>query len=575
MAKKYNYFDDDIEVEEKKPKIEFDLIYVDRSARRRPEDIKPKSSVTKEKKEHKKSNIKLPNIKVPSVKVNMPSRDEVLKKINAGSSKATSLIKRVKNSNPSTMSRKHRWILAILIILAFAIIIGVTVWSTLSIVTKEAKNQADFQAAAGKVCMEYEETYGAASFENLSDKGITGARMTGLCYIRDLDFNNDKQSELLICYLQGKTYNYEIWGYSGESFVMLHKAPLHQTEKVSDHAWFTIYTKNGQNYIVEHDKKNVKKATIYELKGTKFVKKEDVSFDIESGDYRIKGKPMPDAFERVKMGVISTHEASTMSERIQDKADGFIGKRAKNNGHTQKVNMMNAYYDVILDYNNKYGEAKFVEGNSVDYIDGLAYVTLIDFNDDDVDELVLAYRRPVNTKSLNYNGDYVATTVDRYFCDVYSWNGTNAWRVYQQEGLGNMLNDEAQRYILFKHSSGKTMLCFSTFKTENYGRIIEASSKVLKFNGQIFKPSMKAWYRTDYGYTEYRLNGTYVNQYQFKQRGAYEVPFFDGSTTLKNSDYTIVYLQTDKNNDSRIDNIVPNTVDAIKKINKGYEPSNK
>lgn len=550
MAKKINYFDDDYD--NQNSSVDFNLITVDRAKR--------KQSVAR--------NSKAENKPVDS------KNAVVLSKISTKNAKK--IIKSIaQKSDPNKMTAKQRWLLLLAFIIILAIIIVVTVFSTLHIVTDEAKRQSEFNDAAGIVCMDYEETYGPAGFDNLHNKGILGCRMTGLCYVRDLDFNNDNRSELLLCYRQGTKYNYEVWGYSGDQFVMLHQAPIHQTEKESDHAWFTIYTKNGHNYLCEHDPENVKKAEILELKGTKFVHKDTVSFDTSDGIYSVKGKKQPDSFERIKMAVINSHEASTLSEKIQDKVDKYIGKTKPNTGHAQKVNMMNAYYAIVMDYNNKYGEAEFVDGKTVDYIDGLAYVSLIDFNNDDVDELILAYRRPINTKMLNDRGEYVATTIDRYFCDVYAWNGTNAWRVFQQEGLGSMLNDKAQKYILLKHASGKTMLCFNTFTKENYDRVIEGSSKILKFNGQTFKATTKAWYRDEYGYKEFRYNGKYVNQYTFEHDGGYQVPFFDGKEILTDSDYTVIYLQTDKDNDQRINNIVSNTVDTIKKLNKGYEPENK
>lgn len=601
MAKKYNYFDDEYEStmdrsrkkiqskvdslleddgEKSASSVNLDLFTVER--RNRPQTTEPKKKKAAREIKLPAINIKKPNrsSREDKKKDNTPSTTENAKEIlsNAlvlakiGSKKAERFVKSAaKQAKSSRLATKHRVIIAIMIIVVLVVAMVVTVFSTMNLVSKETKRETEFNEAAAKVCTSYEEDFGACNYEDLEEYGVEGYRMTGLCYVREMDFNDDKTSELLVCYNRSGEYYAEVWGFDGDEFVQMYKGLFVQTDDVKDDVWFTIYTDKGKSYICEHSRDDVKKVTVLAFRGKKFSKKTVCTYDPASEAYTIKGDVDLDSFERIRMSVLRNRGAVDLADSVQDIVYNFTGRGKGEGILTDRQQMLNEYYGVVEKYIDTYGKTEYVSKNSIAYMNGVSYVDLIDFNNDDKEELIIVYRKPVNYRQDTYDGSYVSYTENKYFCEVYSWNGANAWRVFQREGLSEIMDDNINQCLMIYTGSDKKQLCFNTFKFENYSRTMYASSKFVKFDGEKFVDGFRAWYSNDYGYHEYRINGEYVSEATFRDKKGYQAPFFDGTETYDSKKYTIIFVQSDKAHSSRVGGMADKTAENIRKLNKNYE----
>lgn len=523
MAKRYNYFDDDYEAPKKK--IDIDKINLENAV--------------------------------------------ALAKI--GSKKAKRVVKSVTNEAKKIEISRKQGVISLLIIVAILVLsVIITVFATMHVIHKENKREEAFNSAAAEVCATYEGRFGICNVESLTPYGTQGYRMTGLCYARELDFDSDKRSELLICYNRGGEYVAEVWGFDGDKFVKLYENTLVQTDDVKDDVWLPVYTKDGKSYLVEHDKDDMSKASILVLKGDKFKKKTACTYDSATEQYSIRGKNS-DLFERIKMSVLREYTANMLNDLVQNTISKFDGKDHSAMVEKSKSdNMQTAYYDIVDNLISLYGAPELVKKDGLAYVGGVAYVDMIDFDNDDTKELLVVYRRPVVTRTTDYTGNSISVTVDEYFCDVYCWNGTNAWRVYQKENLSEFVNDNKQAYFIIKNNPKIKELCFNNYTYANYGRTVEGTSRIMKYDGEKFIPSLKAWYKNDYGYMSYKLNSEHVYESKFVADGGYSVPFFNGEDKYDEDKFTVIYVQTTGNNADKVNGLVDTTNDNIKKLNKMY-----
>lgn len=500
--------------------------------------------------------------------------DDAIALARIGSKKAKKVVKSVaKETKKIEISRKQGIISLLLIIAIFVLSVVITVFSTIHIINKETKKEEAFNSAASEVCATYEGKFGVCNIESLNRFDVKGYRMTGLCYARELDFDMDKTSELLICYNRGGEYVAEVWGFDKDKFSKLYENSIVQSGDVKDDAWLTIYTNDGKSYIVEHDSEDSTKATILALKGDEFKKKSSCTYDYATELYSIRGKENTDSFERVKMTVLREYTANMLSDTVQATISKFDGKNHNTVvEQTDSDNILSAYYDVVNNLISLYGSPELVKKDGLAYISGVSYVDMIDFNNDDVKELMVVYRRPVVTRVPDNTGSSISITVDKYFCDIYCWNGSNAWRVYQKEGLSEIVNTDKQAQVIIKNNAKSKELCFNTYSYANYGRTVEGTSKIMTYDGEKFTPSLKAWYRNDYGYMSYRINDEYSYESNFITKGGYSVPFFNGEETYNKDKFTVIYIQTDNQHEDRVKNLVDTTNDNIKLLNKTYMP---
>lgn len=459
-------------------------------------------------------------------------------------------------------------VLILVVIIVFAAMIAVVAVQ----MNTENRRISKFNADAGKVCADYISSYGNCSYENLySNYGIQGYRMTGLSYAREMDFDDDGKSELLIGYNNGGVYFVEVWGYnSDDEFVSLFRQKATQTDDKADDAWITIYYHNSKYYIGVHDESDITKVDLYTLKGDKFDKKTSCTYDPQAEAFVVKDEINYTDFERIRLSVLREEKAVVTADLVANVIDGFSNSEtepaAAVNG-AQSLN--NAYYSIISEYNQKYGIASYKQDNGIAYLEGLAVVRLIDFDGDDTDELMLIYRKGVKVRDEDRQGNYISKIEYKYFCDIYRYNGTGASLAYQNEGLSSMLNDSDEVYTILKKQNKKHLLCNNTFTSANYGREVSGTSTILKFDGTTFKQQLKAQYVTKYGWSDYYIDGKEVYKSEFNEKG-YTVPFFDGKSDYDEDTYTVIYLQRKSSKADDLDAQVNETQSAIQKLNSSY-----
>ncbi|MBE6816427.1 MAG: hypothetical protein E7520_01840 [Ruminococcaceae bacterium] len=509
-------------------------------------------------------------------------RAEVLDAIRAfskdGSEKVISVARTALRRNPfeeleNASKRKKRWVTAFMFfvfILFFVLLVLITVHS----VTKQNEKIEKFNADAGTVCTQYIVQYGSCNYENLYDKyKVQGYRMTGLCYVREMDFDGDGTSELLMVYNDSGVFYVEVWGYNGKGkFATLYHEKATQKKKKTTPAWVTVYSRNNRYYIGVHDNKDISKVSLYTLRGDKFEKKMNCTYDEKAEAFSIRKKVDPLNFERIRLGVLSESKAIVTQNLVTDTIDGFSsgGGDAAVKAAAINASLNGSYYRIIEELNQKYGTAKYVEKNGLAYIKGLAVVDLIDFDNDGRDELMLIYRKTVKSRTEDYHGNYVSVEEDKYYIEIYRYNGNSAVIAYKGEGISNSLNSSADQYFVLEKKGGVTNYCHNSFSSKNYGRTINATSTVLKYNKTSFDTDFKASYHSDYGYTEYYIDDEYVRKSTFEEEG-YRVPLFDGSEEYNDGTYIVTYLQRKSTSAGKIKSQVERTQQTIKKLNPAYD----
>ena len=467
---------------------------------------------------------------------------------------------------------------AALKILAFVLFIIAVIIFTLcfshTIQTRKEKNDL-FYADAGKVCTDYITDYGTIKSE-LLDKEIYGenkAKLTGLCYARQMDFNNDGDDELMLCYNNKNVYYLEVWGYSGKEFVKLYSEEANHTDDITDGYWVGFYYKSNKYYICKSSAETPNTVELFALKGDKFKKDSECDYDYKNDIYSVKGKINAQDFETIKLSVIKDTKAEVLIDTVTANIDSFstVSVAALESAKSPEQLKAEAYYEIIERRNEQYGKAKTVTKEGKSYIDGVALVSLIDFNNDGNDELLVAYRKQIKHSATNaYNGNFIIIEEPTYCMEVYNWNGTVAKKIFSKDSVSSFLGDEDTNYIMLKKSDNETEICTNTYSfATKY--TYSATSKIFALEDETFETVYNARMEDDYGYREYYLDGKYVYKSDFNSKG-YEVPLFlDDEGSYDSNEYSVIYLSGDKG--AEFDNVIKNTVETIQKLNKNYDPN--
>ncbi len=465
---------------------------------------------------------------------------------------------------------KHFFIILLMFILVIVVFTGV-VSVFMSSISKENDRASEFSRNAAKVCSDYGMRYGNANYENLYDTyKIQGFRLTGLCFARELDFNDDGESELMIVYAKNGKYYNEVWG-KGEKkeFTVLYSEITAQSDDKSKDAYSLLYHSKNKYYIAKFDdKKSLDKFSLMQLRHDGFTKRYRGEYDAKTKAYSVDGKDDTDAFERIRYSVLKEEKASVEVDRVAALIESFKGVDNIEKIE-QKQTMNSAYYQIVQDYNKKYGVCEYVEKDSEAYINGLAMVELIDFDGDKNKELLLVYRKPVKVRNETASGENVTYEVDRYYCDIYRYSGGRAILTYTNEGLSNKMNNRSDTYYLIKRENKKAYYCLNSFTVGDYGKHISGVSAQYEFEGTEFKSTFKASFNTDYGYSKYYLDGKSVDKYEFNEKG-YINPFFDESEDYDKDKYKVVYVQRKKKDSAELKNIPKKTEKNIQKLNQLY-----
>ena len=486
------------------------------------------------------------------------------------------------NSKPKKKRKRKNPVLVGFISLVFVVIVltVIIVTSVMGLAGKTNTRQSKFNQSASTVCYEYIERYGTPNYKFMnSEYGVKGCMLTGLCVAREVDFNADNESELLLIYNDNDFYFADVWAYADKEFKQIYSKKLLFKNNRNDDIFFSVYSEKNQHFIAEHNEDDITKVDILKLASDEFKKKSDAQYNPADITYSMRKKNITDSVECIRVAVLRENTAANIVERTLDEIDRFSSSNADGKQHigtsgiSNENSMNTAYYSLVEEYNKNYGVCKLVSDSNISYLDGLASVQLIDFNGDETDELVLIYRRGVNRRKEDRNGNYISVEESEYFCDIYTYNGKNAKLVYQNEGLSNKISNTDIIYFITKKSGKKNLLCSNNFDVSEYGRVVNATSKIQSFDGEKFSIKQKSSYETNYGYTQYYIDGESCSQYSFSEKGGFDVPFFNGEESYSGSNWTITYLQCEPRNEAKLESQVTATKENIKKLNSSYEAS--
>lgn len=441
-------------------------------------------------------------------------------------------------------------------------------------ITAQNEKNSQYYTDAGKVCTEYIKEFGTVKWESLDSdtygKGM--ARLTGLCYARQMDFNRDGDDELMLCYNNRNIYTLEVWGYKSDEFVKLYSEEANHTENNKDGSWIAFYYKNNKYYICKSEPEAPEKVTMYALKGDTFKADGECDYDYKNNIYSVKGKINASDFETIKLSVIKSSKAEVIVNTVTENIDSFntVSVASIQSQKTPEEIKAEAYYKIIESRNEKYGKGNLVKNEGEPYLDGLSYVSLVDFDGDENEELLLVYRKKIRESATNaYNGEFIIIEKPAYCVEVYSWNGSVAKKVFSRDSISNYLNDSDTNYLMLKTDGKKVDICFNSYSDVS-SHSYTASSRIYEFKDGEFVSTFSAKEENSYGYKDYYLDGKYSYRSDFTEK-AFQVPkFLDDSQDYDNSKYTLIYFSGD--GDHGYDSTIENTVKTIQSLNKNYIP---
>ncbi|MCD7797065.1 MAG: hypothetical protein LUG95_05540 [Clostridiales bacterium] len=416
--------------------------------------------------------------------------------------------------------------LAAVLIFIIVLVIFVLVF-THTVISQNEKNDT-FCTDAANICTEYIKEYGSVKWRSLDETkyGENKARLTGLCYARQMDFDDDGSDELMLCYYDSNVYYLEVWGYSHNDFVRFYSGEANSTSDDTDGSRASFYHKGNKYYICKSEKDEPEKVTLYSLHGDGFKESsKQYDYDHENDIYYDDGEINSTDFETVRLSVLRQSKAETVVDTVTGNIDSFgdILSQAITS-RTEEDLISDAYYSVVKKRLDKYGVPEIKSEDGYSYINGVAYVRLIDFNRDSNDELVIVYRKyKSKSKYDSYPGEYIYYDVPIYGIEVYDFDGSSACRLFSKETVSNGLEDENIFYLILKTEEKHTDICSNVYTVDNSYNYT-TSSKIYKLSSERFETIYNSKVENDYGYKRYYIDGERVyNTYEFEESG-YKVP---------------------------------------------------
>ena len=472
----------------------------------------------------------------------------------------------------SSMPNLKRLALKLLAFILFIIFIVVFILVFSHSINSQNKKNALFYTDAGNVCTDCITSYGSVKWESM-DSDIYGkdmARLTGLCYARQMDFDNDGSDELMLVYNNKNVYTLEVWSYVKKEFVKVYSGETNSTEDVKDGSWIGLYHQNNKYYICKSEKTEPEKVYLYALKRDTFSKTSSCDYDYKNNIYSVDGKINAQDFETIKFSVIKSSRAEAISEIVIANIDSFntVSILELENQKTPDQLKAAAYYEIIENRHKMYGKAKVKTDDGKSYIDGVGLVKLVDFNNDGNDELFIVYRKKIKQSATNYyTGEAIIIEEPTYCMEVYSWNGAMAKKIFSKDSISNLLYDNDTNYVMLQNSKNSVDICTNFYKYKS-DYTYTASSRIYSLNEEEFEPIFNARLVSEYGYKSYYIDNEYTYRSTFEKK-AYIVPMFlDDDGEYDKEKYTVVYLSGDKK--ETLDAVVSNTVKAIESLNKNY-----
>lgn len=437
--------------------------------------------------------------------------------------------------------------------------------------SSEEGSESRFDVSAAQVCANIIGEYGSAKAELADTTGDT-YRMSGLSFAREVDFDNDGSSELLIAYRSGSAYQVEVWGYDSGDFVRIYS---NSANLAMNHpevgSWITLYRHSGKFYIGELSAQDGKTMSLLTLHGSKFKSSRECEYDPVNDIYAENGKMNTSDYETVRLSNLSEVRAEELLDSVSAAIDSFGGTDSGAVPVSAKSGeqlMAEAYSEIVQNYVLKYGEPEYDSSSRVGYAKGLCVADLIDFNGDGVDELFTIYRFSKKVSATDENGEHILKNEPEYKAEVYMWNGNTAVKTFEVEGLSQMQDkDSSDGFYILRKNGSKTDICKNTYVyNEKTRRVWKGISRISEMDDEgTFSPIFLAEINSNYGYETYQLNGERVYSREFNSEG-YVVPYFCNDDEYDTNEYTLVYLEGKSNRGSDIQKRISQTQKNIEDI---------
>lgn len=437
-----------------------------------------------------------------------------------------------------------------------------------------------FCEQAGQVCTDYIAKYGACRWESMDERyGKKMARMTGVSYLRRMDFNGDGRDELLICYLEKGLYFFDIWGFDGKNFSKFYSGnACYASGDGKLGSWVVLYHTGRRYQVGICEPQNPEEVTLYAMRGKKFKKAGTCKYNVNTGVFSRGSKPNTKDFERLQLSCVRQTQAEMLVDAATAAMDEFHTKStAEIEAALPEATMKKqAYYDVIDDLHRQFGAAAYKTDGVTCYVDGLAVAEEIDFDGDGNKELLTVFRRQVKKAEKNdWTGEQTLVNVPVYSLRVYNWNGTIAKCIFSRDQICQPFTDDEEaaqntQFYILRKSGKNTDLCFNAYRREGQS-VYTASSRIFRLKGEQFSVIYDAKMEYRYGYKNYYLDGERVYESTFNTKG-YTVPLYMNDAGYDPKTFSVVYLSGDKSRQDALRNRVTLAEEQIRALNDEYVP---
>lgn len=396
------------------------------------------------------------------------------------------------------------------------------------------------------LCMKYQRKYGAPGHRKWGDEDIYD--LTGLCAVKLMDFDGDGNEELLLGYADqasGVQYAYEVWAWQENKLIQVLE-PTGSMHSNGELAWIQTVVKDGKIYIWGYSYDEFIEQYLC-MKDGKFTAEYEIECDFVSPTVKLNGKDvnttvwhdLEDEFGwyaesglqyrddqkgtiNIPLGFVQKSETNAVLEMTQTTLETL--KERGTEKSTKNAEQCQAYYDLCMKYQEKYGRPGYKDISNVLASDtwerwdtvgltGLCVVELIDFNNDGNQELVLGYEPSANDLSLH-----------QY--EIWAWKNNTLVNVLKATECNH--GEDAIDWFETTIYNGKVYLVQDDLFTK---------CDYLSYDGETFKSEIEL-IDDDYSH-EYKINGKPASQEDVK---AYNKKLDRWSRSEEDQGSTDVYL---------------------------------
>ncbi|MCD7723431.1 MAG: hypothetical protein LUH82_05720 [Clostridiales bacterium] len=438
-------------------------------------------------------------------------------------------------------------------------------------ISQNIKKEKAFRQDAGEVCSNLISEYGAGRAEAVTDSsGGSYYSMTGLSYVRQIDFDNDSKYELLAVYENGGEYFIEIWGYVKGEFSAIFSAGANTAGNSGLGSWVSLYNNRGRYYIGVLSDDGVT-MQLYTKSGKKFKEKKECRYDAEDDIYVLDDKINESDFETVRLSYISDSAAQSLIDSAEAVIEQLaISVSETNTAETQlsTSEIYALYADTVEGLEAQYGKADYKTAANICSASGVCVVRLIDFNGDETPEMLVVFSYDKHVLSSAANGNAVTVTQPAYKLRVYAEKDNAVKMIYETDTLTSFQGSDTEQFYILQTSGEKTNLCSNTYSYSSTStRVWKATSRIRAMSDDFkFETAFTAVANCNWGYMSYSIDGAVVYSREFSTRG-YVVPYFcTDSADYDESEFTVGFVCGGESYIDEVKNTVAETKEQIKEL---------